>query len=195
MDTLTFNSPIVLRHLTFSEARKMPIDVIDLDAVLKGLELTMDEVSRPFSLLGDVHTVDFTDIRSFKFIDMCMLCGCDYLEPIKGVGAKTALKLIKEHGSMESILEHLKKGKNPPPEDWPYQEARELFRKPDVTPWKEVEVSLLAFLRLGRWRLLLTVLTGASLCGNNLTLKVLLNSSSKIMDSSLSFPFSSAALW
>jgi hypothetical protein len=44
MDTLTFNSPVVLRHLTFSEARKMPIDVISLDVVLEGLELTMDQV-------------------------------------------------------------------------------------------------------------------------------------------------------
>jgi hypothetical protein len=47
MDTLTFNSPIVLRHLTFSEARKMPIDVISLDEVLAGLELTMDKVRVP----------------------------------------------------------------------------------------------------------------------------------------------------
>lgn len=47
MDTLTFNSPIVLRHLTFSEARKMPIDVISLDEVLAGLDLTMDKVRVP----------------------------------------------------------------------------------------------------------------------------------------------------
>ncbi|GAA5939986.1 hypothetical protein JCM1841_000909 [Sporobolomyces salmonicolor] len=117
MDTLTFNSPIVLRHLTFSEARKMPIDVISLEDVLKGLELTMDQ-----------------------FIDMCMLCGCDYLEPIKGVGSKTALKLVKEHGSMEDILAHLRKGKNQPPEDWPYEEARELFKKPNVKPASEIDL-------------------------------------------------------
>lgn len=44
MDTLTFGSPIVLRHLTFSEARKMPIEVINLQDVLKGLNLDMDKV-------------------------------------------------------------------------------------------------------------------------------------------------------
>ncbi|KAI5476333.1 hypothetical protein MNV49_007846 [Pseudohyphozyma bogoriensis] len=115
MDTLTFSSPKVLRHLTFSEQRKMPIDVIDLEDVLKGLELTMDQ-----------------------FIDMCMLCGCDYLEPIKGVGAKTAYKLVQEYDSMEDILDHLRKGKNAPPEVWPYEEARELFKKPEVIPGKDV---------------------------------------------------------
>ncbi|KAL8292591.1 hypothetical protein RQP46_001203 [Phenoliferia psychrophenolica] len=117
MDTLTFNSPIVLRHLTFSEARKTPIDVISLPNVLAGLELTMDE-----------------------FIDMCMLCGCDYLEPIKGIGAKTAYKLVKEYENMEEILEHLRKGKNQPPEDWPFEEARELFRKPNVIPSDDVKL-------------------------------------------------------
>ena len=48
MDTLTFDSPVLLRHLTFSEARKMPIDIITLDNVLQGLELTMDKVSLAF---------------------------------------------------------------------------------------------------------------------------------------------------
>ena len=71
---------------------------------------------------------------------MCMLCGCDYLEPIKGIGAKTAFKLVKEHDSMEEILDHLRKGKHAPPEDWPYEEARELFRKPNVIPSEEVKV-------------------------------------------------------
>ena len=53
MDTLTFNSPIILRHLTFSEARKLPIDVIRLDLALEGLELTMEQVSCcPFLLLA-----------------------------------------------------------------------------------------------------------------------------------------------
>ncbi|BGP58269.1 hypothetical protein JCM8202_000969 [Rhodotorula sphaerocarpa] len=117
MDTLTFNSPIVLRHLTFSEARKMPIDIISLDEVLSGLDLTLE-----------------------KFVDMCMLCGCDYLEPLKGIGAKTALKLVREHDDMESILEHLRKGKNPPPEDWPYEEARQLFMHPEVQKASEIDL-------------------------------------------------------
>jgi flap endonuclease-1 len=45
MDTLTFDSPRLLRHLTFSEARKMPIDEIDLSKALEGLDMDMDQVS------------------------------------------------------------------------------------------------------------------------------------------------------
>lgn len=44
MDTLTFNSPVLLRHLTFSEQRKEPIQEIHLDKVLEGLEMDMDQV-------------------------------------------------------------------------------------------------------------------------------------------------------
>ena len=47
----------------------------------------------------------FIEIRSF---DLCLLLGCDYLEPIKGVGPKSALKLIREFGDLGKIVEHLR---------------------------------------------------------------------------------------
>ncbi|KAI9228251.1 MAG: PIN domain-like protein [Piptocephalis tieghemiana] len=109
MDTLTFNSSILLRHLTFSEARKMPIDEIHLEKVLQGLELTMDE-----------------------FIDLCILLGCDYCDSIRGIGPHRALTLIRQHKSIEKVLENLDRTKYPIPEDWPYQASRELFKKPNV---------------------------------------------------------------
>lgn len=34
--------------------------------------------------------------------------GCDYLEPIKGVGPKSALKLVREHGGLAGVVEHLR---------------------------------------------------------------------------------------
>jgi flap endonuclease-1 len=45
MDTLTFRTPILLRHLTFSEQRKVPISEIDLEKVLTGLDMPYEEVS------------------------------------------------------------------------------------------------------------------------------------------------------
>lgn len=44
MDTLCFESPILLRHLTFSEQRKEPIQEIHLDKVLEGLGMEMKQV-------------------------------------------------------------------------------------------------------------------------------------------------------
>ena len=44
MDTLCFDSPILLRHLTFSEQRKEPIQEIHLDKVLEGLAMDKSQV-------------------------------------------------------------------------------------------------------------------------------------------------------
>ncbi|MCJ1348497.1 Elongation of fatty acids protein 2 [Peltigera leucophlebia] len=114
MDTLCFDSPILLRHLTFSEQRKEPILEIHLERVLAGLG--MDRA---------------------QFVDLCILLGCDYLDPIPKVGPHSALKLIREHGNLEAVVAHIEKDQKKRytiPDDWPYKDARELFFNPDVRP-------------------------------------------------------------
>ena len=44
MDTLTFGTPILLKHLTFSEAKKMPVHEVNLKKALEGLGMEMDQV-------------------------------------------------------------------------------------------------------------------------------------------------------
>lgn len=44
MDALTFGTNILLRHLTFSEARKMPVQEIYHDKILSGFEFTINQV-------------------------------------------------------------------------------------------------------------------------------------------------------
>lgn len=51
MDTLTFNAPVLLRHLTFSEQRKEPIQEIHLDAVLEGLNMSYEQVRQTSNAL------------------------------------------------------------------------------------------------------------------------------------------------
>lgn len=72
-----------------------------------------------------------------QFIDLCILLGCDYLDPIKGIGPSTAIKLIRDHKTLEGVVEHLRsneKKKLTIPDDWPFQDARALFLEPDVRP-------------------------------------------------------------
>ena len=54
MDTLTFNAPVLLRHLTFSEQRKEPIQEIHLDRVLQGLDMTREQAGQ--DLVGSSHS-------------------------------------------------------------------------------------------------------------------------------------------
>jgi flap endonuclease-1 len=126
-DALTFGTPILVRHLNMSEARKMPIVEVNLKVALEGLQITMAQ-----------------------FIDLCILCGCDYVDSIKGIGPVTALKLIREHGNIEGILEKLDKTKYPLPEPYPFEEARALFVNPEVADpeatdfkWTDVDADAL----------------------------------------------------
>jgi flap endonuclease-1 len=68
-------------------------------------------------------------------VDLCILLGCDYLDPIPKVGPHTALKLIREHGTLEKVVEFMEKDPKQRytiPDDWPFADARELFFHPDV---------------------------------------------------------------
>eukprot|EP01027_Heterolobosea_sp_BB2_P012699 GEZU01018380.1.p1 GENE.GEZU01018380.1~~GEZU01018380.1.p1 ORF type:complete len:410 (-),score=122.72 GEZU01018380.1:68-1297(-) len=109
MDALTFGTPILVRHLTFSEARKQPIQEFNLKEVLEGLELDYDQ-----------------------FVDLCILCGCDYCDTIRGIGPLTALKLIKQHKNIEGVLQNIDTKKYTVPENFPYEEVRKLFKEPEV---------------------------------------------------------------
>ena len=85
-----------------------------------------------------IYSLEFTHEQ---FIDLCILMGCDYCDTIKGIGPKRAIDLIKEHKSIDRIIEKLDKDKYPLPENWLFKEARELFLKPDVTDGATLELN------------------------------------------------------
>lgn len=61
MDALTFATPRLIRRLCAAQSAKLPIEEYDYEKVLEGLKLTADQ-----------------------FVDLCILCGCDYCGSIKG---------------------------------------------------------------------------------------------------------------
>ena len=65
-----------------------------------------------------------------QLIDVGILTGTDYNpDGVKGIGPKTAIKLIKKHGSLEVALSELPERRVPPP----VNDIRELFLNPPVT--------------------------------------------------------------
>jgi flap endonuclease-1 len=111
MDALTFRTPKLLRKLTFSQSSKdkQPILEIDFNMVLQGMDITYEQ-----------------------FVDLCILCGCDYCSTIKGIGPKTALKLIRVHKNIETVIKALKREKKYSiPVDWFPQKVPKL--QDDVT--------------------------------------------------------------
>ncbi|MFC7185533.1 flap endonuclease-1 [Halorubrum yunnanense] len=99
-DTLLFGAPTTLRQLTSKG-----------DPELMDLAATIDELG--------------LDRRGL--IDVAMLCGTDFNEGVHGVGPKTAVKAVKEHGDLWGALDA--RGAEIPNAD----EIRELFADPPAT--------------------------------------------------------------
>jgi flap endonuclease-1 len=127
-DSLLFGAPRLVRNVTISGRRKLPrknvyIEVIpelvELEQVLKECRVTYEQL-----------------------IDIGMLVGTDFNpDGVKGLGAKTALKTVKEFGNLEKALPHLKNAEFPVEP----QRIREIFLHPKVIDdyrieWRELDV-------------------------------------------------------
>jgi len=127
-DSLLFGASKLVRNITISGRRKLPSkniyvevipEVVELDNVLKECGVTYEQ-----------------------FVDVGILIGTDFNpDGIKGLGPKTALKLIKEHGSIENALPHIENAAFPAEPE----RIREIFLRPNVRndyriEWKEPDL-------------------------------------------------------
>lgn len=92
-DSLLFGSPRLVRNLSLSGRKKLPRqevwvevrpEILELEKVLKELGIDREQL-----------------------VVIGMLIGTDYNGGVKGVGPKTALKLAKEHKTLEKVLENV----------------------------------------------------------------------------------------
>ncbi len=124
-DSILFGAPRLLRNLAITGRRKLPRkniyvevkpEVIDVPTLLSSLSLSREQL-----------------------IDIAILLGTDYNpEGVKGVGPKTALKLIKTYGSLKKALRALPQASFPADP----KVIREAFLNPEVRDdyvleWKE----------------------------------------------------------
>jgi flap endonuclease-1 len=124
-DSLLFGALQLIRNVTISGRRKLPRKNVYIEVVPEIVEL-----GKVLKELGITHE---------QLVDIGILIGTDFNpEGVKGIGPKTALQLIKEHGSLEKLLPNLKEA------TFPVEPAkiREIFLQPKVTDnyhltWKE----------------------------------------------------------
>jgi flap endonuclease-1 len=113
-DSVLFGAPRLVRYLTISGQEYLPSrgtsrplipELIDLQKMLTGLRITLEQL-----------------------VDLAVLVGTDFNTGIRGIGPKTALKLIQKHGVLENLPTEIKRRL---PQD--FQEIRKLFSHPEVT--------------------------------------------------------------
>ena len=80
-DCILFGAPRMVRNLTITGG-KANLEIIILEKVLKDLEITREQL-----------------------VDIAILVGTDFNIGVKGIGAKTGLKLIKEYDNIFNVLE------------------------------------------------------------------------------------------
>jgi flap endonuclease-1 len=113
-DSILFGSHRVVRYLTISGREFLPSKGISRPLKPELIELS--------SLLGH-H-----GITREQLVDLAILIGTDFNEGVKGIGPKTALKLIKRHGSLENLPEDVRARL---PSD--LETVRNIFLRPNVT--------------------------------------------------------------
>ena len=81
-DVLAYASPIFLTKIDTSTDTCIRLNY---DQILTSLEFTKEQ-----------------------FLDLCIMCGCDYNKNIPRIGAEKAYKYLKDYGSIDGIAEKLK---------------------------------------------------------------------------------------
>lgn len=115
-DSFLFGAPRLVRNLAITGRRKLPgknfyvqvePEIVELNKIIDDLNLTREQL-----------------------IDLAILLGTDYNPGgFKGIGPKTALKLIREYGDLSNVLKSMKESPNI--DD--LLKIRELFLNPKVT--------------------------------------------------------------
>lgn len=118
-DAILFGAPKLIRNLTITGRRKLPGKNIYIDVGLENVELD--------SIIGTL------EITREQLVDIAILTGTDYSPGIRGVGPKTALKLVKKHGAIEGALTELGA------DIASFDAIRDIFLYPDVTSDYETE--------------------------------------------------------
>lgn len=89
-DSLLFGAPVVYRNLSVGGRRKLPGRQawVDVSPVRIELDATLDNLG----------------LNRAQLVDVAILMGTDYNPGIKGVGPKTAIKMIGGEGDLEGVL-------------------------------------------------------------------------------------------
>jgi len=83
-DMLPLGGAYLFKDMLKFLGRGKQITVFSLNKTLVKMNLTMDQ-----------------------FQDLCVMLGCDYCDNIRGIGPKTAYKMIVQHGTLENVIKFL----------------------------------------------------------------------------------------
>lgn len=102
----------------------------DTDVLANGAEIFIRNFNFNKNIINEyslTNILNDLEISYEQFVDLCILCGCDYTNKIKGMGPINSFKLIKKYKNIEEIIKNIDNKKYKIPDVFNYQRARELF--------------------------------------------------------------------
>jgi len=115
-DSLLFGAPRVVKNLAITGRRKLPRRYVYVE-----LEPKLIELAKVLSEL---------ELTREQLVDVGILIGTDFNpDGVKGIGPKTAVKLIREHGSLQKLIQTKAEIQITPDPD----SIRKIFLEPEVT--------------------------------------------------------------
>ena len=86
MDTIAYGCPKLIRRcVDRSNKRRDVVSIFNYDKIMNDFDMNYDQ-----------------------FLEFCILCGCDYCPSVPKVGHITAMKLFKEHKTIDEIMKNTK---------------------------------------------------------------------------------------
>ncbi len=127
-DSFLFGADVVIRNLTISGRRKLPMKNVWIEVKTERIMLK--------------RLLDSVGIDRMQLIHLGMLVGTDFNSGIERVGPKTALKIVKEYRSIEDITSYIKTKYGAEFDSDP-KEVEALFTDPEVSKMGAVEFNAL----------------------------------------------------
>ncbi len=128
-DAFLFGANKVIRNLTITGRRKLPRKNVFINIEIEKIELE--------------ELLKYHNINQRQLIWIGILIGNDYNEGIRGIGVKTALKLVRNTSSLDDLIA-IVKNKYKKEFDIDIKEVERLFIEPDVKHYTKEEFDNIA---------------------------------------------------
>ncbi len=131
-DTLLFGSKNIIRNIAISGRRKLPKkDIyISINTELINLEETLASIG----------------ITRQQLIWVGIMLGTDFNAGIKGIGPKTAIKIVKQSNSLYDVKKYIKEKFNSEFE-FDVSEVEDLFMKPEIKEYSQSDIEALTSMK------------------------------------------------
>ena len=104
-----YDAPLEAETMCADLCKRGLVDCVlteDTDVLAYSCPIFLSKIDTTEDTCVRIHFKDILDnleIKESQFLDLCIMCGCDYNKNIPKVGSQTAFKYLKKYGTIDEI--------------------------------------------------------------------------------------------